>query len=768
MRSELAKALDMVDLSEVPLYVDAAPAIWKISHGTESTGISDGNKKIFMERNVVVVHSNTKAKATSKVSQGQTFMETIKKGDYFYLCYGSSIQLLGQFTSESAVENPEMMDGWFEREYRVIARSNNTASYDGTKKWWTPNDNSTCIKVDESDHALFEELILQPYFGMSVEDLFNGANEPKRYWWLTANPKIWSFADIKIGEEQSYTLYNENGNKRRVFQNFLDAKVGDIVIGYEANPVKKIVAIAEITQANDGNNIYFAKTEGLSVPIEYSVLKTYPELEKMEFFVQPNGSLFKLTKGEFDFIMDIIREENPVKPATATVTKYTKKREQFNVMIDDCMAGKIDRIITKSISRFARNTLDYLKYVRQLRDKNIDIYFEKENIHTLEASGELLLTIMASLAQQESASLSQNIKLGLQFRYQEGKVQVNHNHFLGYTKDENGKLIIDEEEAKIVRRIYREYLEGASMRDIAEGLEADGILTGGKHAKWYQSTVKNILVNEKYMGDALLQKTITTDFMEKTRIKNDGSLPQYYVKDNHEAIIPKDIYTQVQEEMARRTNIYSGEDKKRKRIYSSRYALSSICTCTRCGDIYRRFHWNNRGKESYVWRCCTRSEKGPKACDAPTVYEPELQMATVKAINLVTRCQSSMMDILKENIRRVLEEDGTDEKMEAINELLSQKQKELVKMAQAKKDYTALADEVDSLRDQKQAIWVEKAQNEGFKKRIKEMETFLSSQSKELTEYDETMVRLYIERIRIYDDRFEVTFKAGITVDVQR
>ena len=232
--------------------------------------------------------------------------------------------MLGQFTSEKAVENPEMMDGWYEREYRVIARASNSANYDGTKKWWTPNDNSTCIKVDESDHALFEELILQPYFNMSVEDLFSGAKEPRRYWWLTANPKIWSFADIKIGEEQSYTLYNENGNKRRVFQNFLDAKVGDIVIGYEANPVKKIVAIAEITQANDGNNIYFAKTEGLSVPIEYSVLKGYPELEKMEFFVQPNGSLFKLTKGEFDFIMDIIREENPVKPATATVTKYTK------------------------------------------------------------------------------------------------------------------------------------------------------------------------------------------------------------------------------------------------------------------------------------------------------------------------------------------------------------------------------------------------------------------------------------------------------------
>lgn len=145
------------------------------------------------------------------------------------------------------------------------------------------------------------------------------------YWWLTANPKIWSFADIKIGEEQSYTLYNENGNKRRVFQNFLDAKVGDVVIGYEANPVKKVVAIGRITQANDGNAIYFEKVEGLSTPIEYQTLKEAPELEKMEFFVQPNGSLFKLTKGEYDFIMDIIREENPLKQPDAVVTKYTKE-----------------------------------------------------------------------------------------------------------------------------------------------------------------------------------------------------------------------------------------------------------------------------------------------------------------------------------------------------------------------------------------------------------------------------------------------------------
>jgi DNA invertase Pin-like site-specific DNA recombinase len=173
----------------------------------------------------------------------------------------------------------------------------------------------------------------------------------------------------------------------------------------------------------------------------------------------------------------------------------TKKRNEFNRMIDDCMAGNIDMIITKSISRFARNTLDCLKYIRQLKGKNIPVYFEKESINTLDAKGEVLLTIMASLAQQESQSLSQNVKLGLQYRYQQGKVQVNHNRFLGYTKDENGHLIIDLEQAEIVKRIYREYLEGSSMGRIAAGLEKDGILTGAGNTKWHTSTINKILRN---------------------------------------------------------------------------------------------------------------------------------------------------------------------------------------------------------------------------------------------------------------------------------
>lgn len=344
----------------------------------------------------------------------------------------------------------------------------------------------------------------------------------------------------------------------------------------------------------------------------------------------------------------------------------TKKREEFNRMIEDCMAAKIDMVITKSISRFARNTLDCLKYIRQLKEKNISVYFEKENINTMDAKGEVLLTIMASLAQQESQSLSQNVKLGLQFRYQAGKVQVNHNRFLGYTKDAEGNLIIVPEEAEIVMRIYREYLEGASLFQIGRGLEADGIKTAAGNAYWLQSTLKKILTNEKYIGDALLQKTYTVDFLNKKRVANNGIVPQYYVENSHPSIIPRDLYMQVQEEMMRRANLHSGKQRK-KRVYSSKYALSSIVYCPKCGDIYRRIAWNNRGKHSIVWRCCTRVEHGPEKCDAPTIQESELQAAVVRAINMTLGNRDSMMAALQENVETVIlqEDESSAENIEA-------------------------------------------------------------------------------------------------------
>ena len=392
-------------------------------------------------------------------------------------------------------------------------------------------------------------------------------------------------------------------------------------------------------------------------------------------------------------------------------------------MIDECMAGNIDTVITKSISRFARNTIDCLKYIRLLKDKNIAVWFEKESINTMDSKGEVLITIMASLAQQESQSLSQNVKLGLQYRYQQGTEQVNHNHFLGYPKDSDGHLVLAPELAEVVKRIYREYLEGLSMKKIAEGLEQDGILTGAGKTKWYDSTINKILQNEKYMGDALLQKTVTTDFLTKKRVRNTGTLPQYYVEDDHKTIIPKEIFMQVQAELVRRRKVHTGPNGQ-KRIYSGNNCFSQMVVCGECGELYRRVHWNNHGCKSIVWRCsCSRLEPSRAAmnCTSRTVKEDLLQEVTVK---------------------------------------------ELIRKANSKQGYDAIADEIFTLREQKSQAEADTRSREETQKRIAELQDFIGSQQSEITEFDESLVRKLIQQITVYDDRFTVRFKSGLEIDI--
>jgi len=442
----------------------------------------------------------------------------------------------------------------------------------------------------------------------------------------------------------------------------------------------------------------------------------------------------------------------------------TKKRDEFNRMIEDCMEGKIDMVITKSISRFARNTLDCLKYIRQLKDKNIPVFFEKENINSMDSKGEIMLTIMASLAQQESQSLSQNVKLGFQFRYQQGEVQVNHNRFLGYTKDENKRLVIVPEEAEVVKRIYREYLEGASLLQIARGLEADGILTAANKRKWRPETLKKILQNEKYIGDALLQKTYTVDFLSKKRVVNNGIVPQYYVENSHEPIIPREIFMQVQEEIVRRANLQAGKGGKR-RIYSSKYALSSIVYCGECGDIYRRVHWNNRGCKSIVWRCVSRLEEKGSDCSSRTINETTLQEAVVKAINEVLGSKETFLTVLQENIAAVLNEDN-DQTIHEIEIRLNELQQELLRLVNAKTDYQKVADEIYRLRELKQNILAENAEREGKRERIAEMAEFLNEQKQNLMEYDEQLVRRLIEKITVHDDRLVIEFKSSMEINI--
>ena len=229
-----------------------------------------------------------------------------------------------------------------------------------------------------------------------------------------------------------------------------------------------------------------------------------------------------------------------------------KKREGFLKLLQDCEGGKIDLILTKSISRFARNTVDLLTTIRSLKSKNIGVYFEKENIHTLDSTGEILITILSSLAQEESRNISENIRWSLRRKYEKGEPTINHNHFMGYTKDGSGNLVVAPKEAEIVRRIFHLYVLGYSSRYIAKDLEQNGMKTVMGKEKWLTSTIDRMLSNEKYIGDALLQKTHTIDFLTKERVKNLGALPKYYVKGNHEPIISEELFYAVQEEKLHR------------------------------------------------------------------------------------------------------------------------------------------------------------------------------------------------------------------------
>jgi len=331
----------------------------------------------------------------------------------------------------------------------------------------------------------------------------------------------------------------------------------------------------------------------------------------------------------------------------------TKKREKFNKMIEDCMAGKIDMIITKSISRFARNTLDCLNYVRQLKELGVGVFFEKENIDTLDSKGEVLLTILSSLAQDESRSISENSTWGIRRRFEQGKVTVNHKKFLGYDKDEEGNLVINEKQAKIVRRIYTDFLNGKGPNRIAKELEEEGVRTWNGKTKWYESTIRKMLSNEKYKGDALLQKTYTVDFLTKKRVENNGEVPQYYVEESHPAIIDKDIWEAVQLEMERRKKFCEEHGIQKMYTSTADNPFAGKIICGKCGRAYGRKVWNStdEGLRRIVWRCNDKyTEKGKIGCDNRHVDDEVFYKAFVEAYNEIVENREYFITKWKEQL----------------------------------------------------------------------------------------------------------------------
>ena len=305
----------------------------------------------------------------------------------------------------------------------------------------------------------------------------------------------------------------------------------------------------------------------------------------------------------------------------------TKKRDGFNEMVQDALDGKIDLIITKSVSRFARNTVDSLTTVRMLKEKGIEVYFEKENIYTLDSKGELLITIMSSLAQEESRSISENVTWGMRKRFADGKVALPYKRFLGYRKGEDKLPEIVPEEAKIVEDIYRLFLEGKSPSFIARHLVASGIPTPGGKVKWRPNTVESILTNEKYKGDALLQKKFTVDFLTKTTKANEGEVPQFYVEGSHPAIISPELFDAVQVEQKRR--------KESGRRNVTPHCFSGRIFCDECGALYGSKVWNaGTPYKATVWQCNAK-HRGDTACKTPALRSEEIQRSFVQAVNRI-------------------------------------------------------------------------------------------------------------------------------------
>jgi DNA invertase Pin-like site-specific DNA recombinase len=464
----------------------------------------------------------------------------------------------------------------------------------------------------------------------------------------------------------------------------------------------------------------------------------------------------------------------------------TKKRDDFNAMIEDCMAGKIDMVLTKSVSRFARNTVDSLQTIRKLKEKNIAVFFEKENINTLDGTGELLITILSSQAQEESRNLSENTKWGITRRFENGIISINHKKFMGYTKDEDGELIIVPEEAEIVKRIFRMYLEGSSILEITRALEKDKIKTATGKDKWHPGVIEKMLVNEKYMGDALLQKTYTVDFLTKKRVKNNGIVPQYYIEDNHEAIIPKELFCKVQEEKARRASLNksartrkANKLKKEKSKFSSKYALTEILVCGECGHPYRRQVWSKYGQKTAVWRCENRLKNGTKAnCkNSPTLKEEPLHNAIMTAINSVVENNEDFIGAFRENVIRVIGGYSTkdipteyDEKIESLQQEMLSLIEENAKQGAVAEDfddeYKRISEKINELKKAKVKLIQEKKQADRYGQRLAEVDSTLKTVRPQVREFDEELVRRLIKIIKVNKgERLEIQFESGIVME---
>ena len=458
----------------------------------------------------------------------------------------------------------------------------------------------------------------------------------------------------------------------------------------------------------------------------------------------------------------------------------TKKRTEFLRMIRQCKQKKIDLILTKSIQRFARNTLDCINYTRILRQLGIGVLFEKENINSLPADSEFMITMYGAMAQSESESISGNIRRGRQMHAKVGTLKVPCYRLYGYEKDTEGKFRVIPEQAEIVRELYRRYESGASLRNLKEWLEEKQVKTVLGESKWTTTSIKGILTNEKYCGDVLLQKTFIQDCISKKVIKNTGQLPMYLIQNHHEAIIPRDRFDAVQVELARRKTLTNSTKKSAPTgmsRYSGKYALSGLLFCGECGTAYRRVVWTQHGEKRAVWRCSSRLDYGKKYCkESPTLDESPLQQAVLAAINAsMSGCKvlaDQLVDAMEQELAPIPGESMSLGDIDrAVTELGKQFDTLLAEAANGDADeyaerFRTISTTMEELKRRKAAILSIRQEQEQIGRRIHAAASAMTAVTMGITEWDDGVVYQILEKVTVLaGNRIKVTFRNGVEIE---
>ncbi len=437
----------------------------------------------------------------------------------------------------------------------------------------------------------------------------------------------------------------------------------------------------------------------------------------------------------------------------------TKKREGFQQMIADALDGKINLIITKSVSRFARNTVDSLSTIRLLKEHDVEVYFQKENIFTFDSKGELMISILSSLAQEESRSISENVTWGQRKRFADGKVSLPYSSFLGYRKGADGLPEIVPEEAKIVRYIYRRFIAGLTPYKIAAELTAQGVPTPAGKEKWASRTIKSILTNEKYKGDALLQKKFTVDFLTKKQKINEGEIPQYYVENSHPAIIDPLEFDMVQEEFLKRENA--------RKQYSSTSIFASKMICGDCGSYFGAKVWHSNSKYRRVIYQCNSKFKGEHFCTTPHLYESEIQQ---KFLNAFSR-YFEQRDVVIRNCQFVLNQlkmqDEHNAELQTEFERINEKLKRYITSGGTDSDYSELNARYEKIAAQIDAEEQLAVERKGRIAKMQDILRILKKSNSILEAFDENIWTTLVETLTVFHDGSMVfLFKDGTKVKI--